>query len=84
MTDETKPEIARRWGAGQTGCGVLIMGLKREIGQIGAGELLEVTAPDAGASADLPAWCRMTGHTLVAADHPTYVLRKKDGQSTTK
>jgi len=35
-------------------------------------------ALDAGAAADLPAWCRLTGHTLVAADHPTYVLKKRD------
>ena len=71
-------EIARRWEAGQSGCGVLIVGLKRELHRIQAGELLQVTALDAGASADLPAWCRLTGHTLVAADHPTYVLKKRD------
>jgi tRNA 2-thiouridine synthesizing protein A len=71
-------EIARHWEAGETGCGVLIAGLKREIGMIGPGELLQVTALDAGAPADLPAWCRMTGHTLVAANHPVYVLRKRD------
>lgn len=71
-------EIARRWEAGETGCGVLIVGLKREIQRIQAGELLQVTALDAGAAADLPAWCRLTGHTLVAADHPTYVLKKRD------
>ena len=71
-------EIARQWEAGETGCGVLIVGLKREIRRIQAGELLQVTALDAGAAADLPAWCRLTGHTLVAADHPTYVLKKRD------
>ena len=73
----TTLEIARRWDAGESGCGALIMGLKREIQRIRAGELLHVTAPNAGA-ADLPAWCRMTGHTLIAAEHPTYVLRKRD------
>ena len=71
-------EIASKWEAGETGCGVLIVGLKREIHRIQAGELLRVTALDAGAAADLPAWCRLTGHTLVAADHPTYVLKKKN------
>jgi TusA-related sulfurtransferase len=53
------------------------MGLKREIQRIQAGELLHLTAPGAGA-ADLPAWCRLTGHRLIAAEHPTYVLRKRD------
>jgi tRNA 2-thiouridine synthesizing protein A len=71
-------EIARQWEAGETGCSVLIVGLKREIHRIQAGELLRVTALDAGAAADLPAWCRLTGHTLVAANHPKYVLKKKD------
>lgn len=71
-------EIARRWEAGETGCGVLIVGLKREIQRIEAGELLQVTALDAGAARDIPAWCRLTGHALTAEDHPTYVLRKRD------
>ena len=75
---EDTVEIARRWDAGETGCSVLIVGLKREIDRIQAGELLQVTAPGAGASADLAAWCRLTGHRLVAANHPRYVLEKKD------
>lgn len=79
MMNENALEIARIWQAGETGCGVLIIGLKREIGKIEAGEFLEVTALDAGARADIPAWCRMTGHALMAADHPTYVLKRKDG-----
>ncbi len=78
MTARDALEIARHWEAGETGCGQLIVGLKREIGQIQAGELLQVTALDAGAPADLPAWCRMTGHALVSANHPTDVLKKKD------
>jgi hypothetical protein len=36
-------EIARQWEAGENGCGVLIVGLKREIHRIRAGELLQVT-----------------------------------------
>ena len=71
-------EIARQWEAGETGCGVLIVGLKRELHRIQAGELLQVTALDAGAAADIPAWCRLTGHRLAVADHPTYVLKKRD------
>ena len=71
-------EIARQWEAGETGCGVLIVGLKREIHRIQAGELLQVTALDAGAAADIPAWCRLTGHTLTVAEHPIYVLKKRD------
>jgi tRNA 2-thiouridine synthesizing protein A len=65
------------WNAGDAGCGSLIVGLKRQLDGLGAGELLEVTANSAGAPADLPAWCRVTGHLLVEAKHPVYVLRKK-------
>lgn len=75
---EDRLEIARQWDAGETGCSMLIVGLKREIRQIQAGELLQVTAPGAGAAADLAAWCRLTRHALVAANHPRYVLEKKD------
>jgi len=77
MTDQRALSIARHWEAGESGCGVLIAGIKREIGCVAAGELLRIVALDAGAPADLPAWCRMTGHTLVVAAHPTYVVRKK-------
>ena len=66
------------WNAGDAGCGSLIAGLKREIDAIGAGDTLRVTARSAGAPADLPAWCRITGHKLIEAKHPVYVLRKKD------
>ena len=79
-TDHTL-EIARQWDAGAAGCGVLIMGLKREIHRIQAGELLRVTAHGAGVAIELAAWCRLTGHTLVAWDHPTYVLEKKSDSS---
>ena len=66
------------WNAQDAGCGSLIVGLKREIGDVAAGELLHVTACNEGAPADIPSWCRVTGHLLVSAAHPNYVLQKKD------
>jgi len=42
------------------------------------GQLLLLTARDPGARADIPAWCRMTGHTLVAEQHPVYQIRRKE------
>ena len=69
--------ITRHWNAEHAGCGALIVGLKRQLEQIGAGDLLRVVARSEGAPADLPSWCRVTGHELVAADHPVYILRKK-------
>lgn len=66
------------WNAGDATCGSLIVGLKRQVEALMAGQLLQVTAASSGAPVDLPAWCRVTGHTLVDANHPVYVLRKKD------
>ena len=69
--------ITRYWNAEDASCGALILGLKRQLEQVGAGDLLRIIARSAGAPADLPSWCRVTGHELVEADHPIYVLRKK-------
>lgn len=77
-TQEMTPEsIARRWHAGEAGCGALITGLKRHIERIEPGEMLQVTALDAAAHIDIAVWCQMTGHTLTAQSHPTYILRRK-------
>ena len=65
-----------QWDAGESGCGQLIVGLRRQLELLHSGASLEVTARDAGAPTDLPAWCRMTGHTLVSAMHPVYVIQK--------
>jgi tRNA 2-thiouridine synthesizing protein A len=69
--------LAERWDAGETGCGRLIFELHVRLKRMRPGETIEVTARDPGAPADLPAWCRTTGHTLVSADHPVYVIRRK-------
>ena len=67
-----------RWDAGEMGCGQLVFELRRRMNELETGDTLEVIAQSPGAPADLPAWCRMTGHTLVSADHPVYVIRRKD------
>lgn len=68
----------QRWDAGDTGCGQLVFELRRRVAAMKPGETLEVIVRDAGAPVDLPAWCRMTGHTLVSANHPVYVIRRKE------
>ena len=78
MKDQNESNYAKRWDAGEAGCGQLILGLRRQLGSLNPGELLEVTARDAGAPADLPAWCRITGHGLTTAAHPVYVVQKKN------
>jgi tRNA 2-thiouridine synthesizing protein A len=76
MEPQIVSNTAKRWDAGETGCGELIVGLRRQLGPLQSGDSLTVIARDAGAPADLPAWCRMTGNILVSAAHPVYVIQK--------
>ncbi|HSG98229.1 MAG TPA: sulfurtransferase TusA family protein [Woeseiaceae bacterium] len=76
MNNTQSHSIAGRWDAGTKSCSQLIIGLRNAVAALGDGELLEVHALDDGAPADIPAWCRMTRHTLVAALHPVYTIRK--------
>lgn len=67
------------WDAGSLGCGDLVLELRIRLRAMQAHQILKVTANDPGAPEDLPAWCRMTGHTLVRAEHPQYWIRRKEG-----
>jgi len=67
------------WDAGEMGCGHLVVELRRRLHEIAPGEALEVIARDPGAPTDMPAWCSMTGHQLVSAHPPVYVIRRKLG-----
>ena len=42
-----------------------------------SGQTLEVRATDPSVAVDLPAWCRMVGHTLVEQQDDRYVIRRK-------
>jgi tRNA 2-thiouridine synthesizing protein A len=66
------------WDAGDTGCGDLVLELRRRVTELDPGAVFKLVARDPGAPADLPAWCRMTGHTLVSAAHPVYLIRRKE------
>jgi tRNA 2-thiouridine synthesizing protein A len=59
------------------GCGQLVFELHLRVSRMKPGDRLELVARDPGAPTDLPAWCRMTGHTLVSADPPRYVIQRK-------
>jgi TusA-related sulfurtransferase len=41
------------------------------------GRILRLIALDR-ASADIPAWCRLTGHALLDHHHPVYLIRRKE------
>jgi len=66
------------WDAGDMGCGDLVLELRGRVEALVAGRVLRLTARDPGAPADIPAWCWMTGHALVSAQHPIYLIRRKE------
>ena len=67
----------KRWEANDMGCGQLVFELARQLETVDPGDQLEVITHEPGAKVDLPAWCRMTGHELVAVDGPRFVIRRK-------
>ena len=66
------------WDAGDMGCGDLVLELRARIEPLAPGHVLKLTARDPGAPADIPAWCRMTGHALLSEQHPIYLIRRKE------
>ncbi|MGV3719400.1 MAG: sulfurtransferase TusA family protein [Actinomycetota bacterium] len=75
------PEAAVTVDAEEAGCGDLMVLLMRSIRQVQPGQVLSLTARDPGAGADIPSWCRLTGHTLLAQggpDEATYYIQRKE------
>ena len=66
------------WNAGEMGCGDLVLELRLRLRALAPGQVLKVTARDPGAPEDLPAWCRLTGHSLIAVRRPEYFIRRKE------
>ena len=84
MTEEQRPAAAtppradRVWDAGDLACGDLILQLRGRMEAMSPGQVLRLIALDSGAPEDLPAWCRLTGHTLLSATPPVYLIRRKE------
>lgn len=72
------PLAEAEWDAGPMGCGDLVLELRLRLKDLAPGAVLRVRATDTGAREDLPAWCRLTGHSLVASDHPSYWIRRRE------
>jgi tRNA 2-thiouridine synthesizing protein A len=66
------------WDAGAMACGELVLALRVRLNTLPPGALLRVRATDPAAPLDLPAWCNLTRHALVAADHPHYTIRRRE------
>ena len=80
MNDAIAP-ADEEWNAGDLGCGDLVLELRDRLRRMHTGQIMRLIARDAGAPADLPAWCRMTGHTLVSQNHPVYLIRTRGPQA---
>ncbi|TFW18354.1 sulfurtransferase TusA family protein [Duganella callida] len=63
----TPPAHDQEWDAGDLACGELVLELRRRV-RAAPGQVFKVIALDPGAPSDLPAWCGMTGHQLIAQD----------------
>lgn len=46
-------------------CPIPVVKMAQAIKTVAVGELIEAVATDPGVMADIPAWCRTTGHELV-------------------
>lgn len=61
---------------GETGCGELLLELFLFMKARTAGTQVTVRALDPGAPLEIPAWCRLTHHELIDAQHPLYRILK--------
>ncbi len=66
------------WDAGDLACGDLVLELRMRLRRMAAAQVLKLTARDPGAPEDLPAWCGLTGHTLLFSSHPIYFIQRKE------
>jgi TusA-related sulfurtransferase len=62
-------------------CPLPVIALARAVEQVAVGDVVALLATDAAASADVPAWCRMTGQELAGVDvaedgTPRYRVRR--------
>ena len=56
-----------------------IIDLREVVRGLDPGATLMIASRDAGAPVEIPAWCRLTGHTLLDAEPPFYLVRKREG-----
>ena len=60
------------------GSGLLLI-IRNAMAPLPGGGVLEVKSREISVKEDLPAWCRMVGHTLLLAAGESYYIRKKAG-----
>lgn len=68
----------RRFDGGDTGCGDVLLDLRAFFRGLAAGTRVAILARDAGSPVEIPAWCRVTGHRFLEAEHPYYLTVVRD------
>lgn len=66
-----------QWDAGHMGCGELLVQLHLRMRSLQPGQLFQLISLDPAAPEEMPDWCRLTGHKLMAAPHPEYWIERK-------
>jgi tRNA 2-thiouridine synthesizing protein A len=69
---------------GETGCGELLLDLLLFMKRQPDESIVRVRALDPGAPLEIPAWCRLTKHQLIASEHPIYKIKKTSSQENKK
>lgn len=67
----------RRFDGEGRGCGELLLALRLDQAPLPPGTPTVVIADDEGAPIEMPAWCRLTGHRLLGAAHPHYLIERR-------
>lgn len=71
---------------GDKTCARLLVLLRNQIADLPDGSVVHLITADPVARIDLPAWCRMTGHTYlgpVESPEPTYAVRVSSSAAPT-
>ena len=54
--------------AGNMLCPMPVIKTQNKINELSNGDVLTVTCTDPGALSDIPAWCRINGHSVINTD----------------
>jgi tRNA 2-thiouridine synthesizing protein A len=81
-TRDNNADAVQHLDGGHLGCARLLILLRNFAVGLDVGAVVHLTTSDPVAPIDLPAWCRMTGHTylgpVTTPGRPTYAIQVTD------